>query len=147
MEKLRRKILEDNKLLAKFTVFAELNEDELHTLIEQSATESYSSGERIITAGDSGHCMYVILSGGVSVTVKRGNGEIELARLFAGDFFGEVAMLGETGRRMAVVLATSDMRVAVMFGAEFRLMENEFPQVLERLRTEMQRRLEIAGLA
>jgi CRP-like cAMP-binding protein len=55
-------------------------------------------------------------------------------------------MLGDTGRRMAVVLATSDMRVAVMFGAEFRLMENEFPQVIERLRAEMQRRLEIAGL-
>jgi CRP-like cAMP-binding protein len=107
MEKLPRKILEDNKLLAKFTVFAELGEEELHTLIEQSATESYSAGERIINAGDSGHCMYVILSGSVSVTVKRGNGEIELARLFAGDFFGEVALVDD-GPRSATVTATEN---------------------------------------
>ena len=95
MEKLPRKILADDKLLAKFTVFAELSEEELHTLIEQSATESYSAGVRIINAGDSGHCMYVILNGSVSVSVKRGNGDIELARLSAGDFFGEVALVDD----------------------------------------------------
>ncbi len=66
MEKQPRKILDDDKLLAKFTVFAELGEEELHTLIEQSATESYSAGERIINAGDTGHCMYVILRGSVA---------------------------------------------------------------------------------
>jgi CRP-like cAMP-binding protein len=107
MEKLRRKILNDDKLLAKFTVFAELNEEELHTLIEQSVKESYSAGERIINAGDSGHCMYVILSGSACVTVKRGTGEIELARLSAGDFFGEVALVDD-GPRSATVTAIED---------------------------------------
>ena len=105
MEKLPRKILGDDKLLAKFSVFAELGDEELHTLIEQSSTESYPAGERIINAGDIGHCMYVILSGSVCVTVKRGNGEIELARLSAGDFFGEVALVDD-GPRSATVTAT-----------------------------------------
>jgi CRP/FNR family cyclic AMP-dependent transcriptional regulator len=107
MEKQRRKILDDDKLLAKFTVFAELGEEELHTLIEQSATESYSAGEPIINAGDTGHCMYVILRGSVRVSVKRGNGEIELARLSAGDFFGEVALVDD-GPRSANVTAIED---------------------------------------
>jgi CRP/FNR family transcriptional regulator, cyclic AMP receptor protein len=108
MEKQRRKFLHDDKLLAKFTVFAELGEEELHTLIEQSATESYSASERIINAGDPGHCMYVILSGSVCVTVKkRGNGEIELARLSPGDFFGEVALVDD-GPRSANVTAIED---------------------------------------
>jgi CRP-like cAMP-binding protein len=107
MERLRRKILNDDKLLAKFTLFAELNEEELHTLIEQSVKESYSAGERIINAGDSGHCMYVILSGSACVTVKRGTGEIELARLSAGDFFGEVALVDD-GPRSATVTAIED---------------------------------------
>ena len=70
MEKLPRKIPHDDKLLAKFTVFAELGADEIHTLLEQSGIESYPAGERIINAGDVGHCMYVILSGNVCVTVN-----------------------------------------------------------------------------
>jgi CRP-like cAMP-binding protein len=107
MEKQRRKIPDQDKLLAKFTLFAELSEEELHGLIEQSATERYAAGERIISAGDSGHCMYVILSGSVRVTIKRGNGEIELARLTSGDFFGEVALVDD-GPRSATVTATED---------------------------------------
>jgi CRP-like cAMP-binding protein len=107
MEKLRHKIPDEDKLLAKFTVFAELSEEELHALIEQSATESYTAGERIINAGDVGHCMYVILSGSVRVSVKRGNGEVELARLTGGDFFGEVALVDD-GPRSATVTAIED---------------------------------------
>jgi CRP-like cAMP-binding protein len=103
MEKLPRKIQFDDKL-AKFTVFAELGADELHVLLEQSAIESYRAGERIINAGDIGHCMYVILRGNVRVTVKRGDGEIELASLSAGDFFGEVALVDD-GPRSASVTA------------------------------------------
>ncbi|HEY5741249.1 MAG TPA: cyclic nucleotide-binding domain-containing protein, partial [Terrimicrobiaceae bacterium] len=104
MEKLPRKILGDDKLLAKFTVFAELSQEELHTLIEQSSTESYPAGELIIHAGEEGHCMYVILQGSVLVSVKKGNGEIELAKLSAGDFFGEVALVDD-GPRSANVTA------------------------------------------
>jgi CRP-like cAMP-binding protein len=105
MEKLPRKIPYNDKLLAKFTVFAELGDDEVHTLLEQSAIEAYAQGEGIITAGDVGHCMYVILRGNVRVTVKRGTGEVELARLSAGDFFGEVALVDD-GPRSASVTAT-----------------------------------------
>jgi CRP-like cAMP-binding protein len=105
MEKLPRKIRFDDKLLAKFTVFAELAADELHVLFEQSAIESYAAGERIINAGDIGHCMYVILRGRAHVTIKRGDADIELASLSAGDFFGEVALVDD-GPRSASVTAT-----------------------------------------
>jgi CRP/FNR family transcriptional regulator, cyclic AMP receptor protein len=104
MEKLPRRILYDDKLLAKFTVFAELGGDELHTLLEQSAVETYSKGELIIHSGEVGHCMYVILRGSVRVTVPD-SGQIELARLSVGDFFGEVALVDD-GPRSANVIAT-----------------------------------------
>ncbi len=71
--------------------------------------------------------------------------ERPVAALGPGDFFGEVAMLGETGRRMAEVVATSPMRLAVMFGSEFRRMETEAPEVIDRLRSAMQSRLAAAA--
>ena len=71
----------------------------------KAALNRYPAGERIINAGDVGHCMYVILRGNVSVTVKRGAREIELASLSAGDFFGEVALVDD-GPRSANVTAT-----------------------------------------
>jgi CRP-like cAMP-binding protein len=104
MERSPRKIPPDDKLLAKFTVFADLGPEEIHTLLEQSGIESYPAGHRIIHAGDVGHCMYVILRGSVCVTVKRGAHEVELASLSAGDFFGEVALVDD-GPRSANVTA------------------------------------------
>jgi CRP-like cAMP-binding protein len=124
-------------------LFAGLTEDELSLLAGRFEERTFLEGHHLTTEGASGYLFFVIIEGTANAEVDDRN----VGKLGPGDFFGEVAMLGDTGRRMAVVLATSDMRVAVMFGAEFRLMENEFPQVIERLRAEMHRRLEIAGLA
>jgi CRP-like cAMP-binding protein len=123
-------------------LFEGLTDDELALLAGRFEERTFLEGHHLTTEGASGYLFFVILEG----TAKAQVDDRDVGSLGPGDFFGEVAMLGDTGRRMAVVLATSDMRVAVMFGAEFRLMENEFPQVIERLRAEMQRRLEIAGL-
>ena len=57
-----------------------------------------------------------------------------------GDFFGEKAILGE-GRRRGTVVATSPLTVLAIFGTEFRRLEAELPELGERIRTEMQRRL------
>jgi len=123
-------------------LFEGLTDEELATIAGRFEERTFLEGHHLTTEGASGYLFFVILEGTASAQVD----DRYVGNLGPGDFFGEVAMLGETGRRMAVVLATSDMRVAVMFGAEFRLMENEFPQVIERLHTEMQRRLQIAGL-
>jgi CRP-like cAMP-binding protein len=124
-------------------LFEGLTDDELARLAGQFEERTFLEGHHLTTEGASGYLFFVILEGTAGAEVD----DRHVGTLGPGDFFGEVAMLGDSGRRMAVVLATSDMRVAVMFGAEFRVMESEFPQVIDRLRAEMQRRLEIAGLA
>jgi CRP-like cAMP-binding protein len=99
-------------------------------------------GSRFTTEGASGYLFFVIVEGTAQAEI---DGR-PVGKLGPGDFFGEVALLGETGRRMAAVVATSDMRVGVLFGTEFRQMETEVPQVAERLRAAMNERLAIAGL-
>jgi CRP-like cAMP-binding protein len=71
-----------------------------------------------------------------------------LARLAQGDFFGEMAILGD-GRRTATETSTSPTRLLVMFGTEFRRLEAEFPEIASRMSELVQtrgRRARRAGL-
>ena len=97
----------DDELFTKFKLFADLNKDEATTLLEQSSTVTYTAGERIISAGESGYCMYVILKGKVRVSAEPEGQEVELAVLSPGDFFGEVALVDD-GPRSADVTALED---------------------------------------
>jgi CRP-like cAMP-binding protein len=56
------------------------------------------------------------------------------------DFFGELAFAGG-GRRTATVTATEPAEVLVLFGTEYRRLEQEFPAVAERLRVAVEERL------
>jgi len=94
----------DDELLTKFKIFAELSHEELKTLVEQSSRVTHPAGHRIITKGEPGFCMFVILSGSTRVTAETGPGEVELATLKPGDFFGEVALVDD-GPRSADVTA------------------------------------------
>jgi CRP-like cAMP-binding protein len=95
--------------LAKFRVFADLNEEEIHALIDHSASAIYKTGEKIISEGDEGHSMFVILRGRVRVMAE----DLEIATLGEGDFFGEIALVDD-GLRSADVFALEDCELLVI---------------------------------
>jgi voltage-gated potassium channel len=64
-----------------------------------------------------------------------------LADLGPGDFFGEIALLAEH-RRTATVTATSDLRIVVMHERDFRVMEDQMPDVAAKIRSVMSDRRE-----
>ena len=63
-----------------------------------------------------------------------------VADLGPGDFFGEIAILGD-GRRSATVTASSPSSLLVMFGSEFRRLEAAHPDIAARIRGAMEERL------
>jgi hypothetical protein len=66
------------------------------------------AGEIVISEGDPGDSVFIIASGSVRVLVMGGHGRpLEIRRLDAGDFFGEVAALSGTPRS-ATVVAVAD---------------------------------------
>ncbi|MFH1808363.1 MAG: cyclic nucleotide-binding domain-containing protein [Pseudomonadota bacterium] len=73
-------------------------------MMEAAEPALYADGDTIVREGDPGTSMFVIRKGGVRVVIEALEGEKEVARLGAGSFFGEMAVvLGEP--RSASVIA------------------------------------------
>lgn len=102
--------------------------DDVDGLAGRSETRLYGPGERIVVAGDPGDELFVVVDGEVRVLV----GADEVARLGAGDFFGEMSLL--TGEdRTATVEAIGACRVVVVGHQALKRALEEEPELAERL--------------
>lgn len=114
-----------NETLSKFQLFAGFKEEELATLLSLSDCQKFAPGERVVTQGEPGLCMYVILDGEVRVHSHAGPQEVELALLHRGDFFGELSLVDDGPRSASVdavqetqVLRITRMVVGVLAGVQ-----------------------------
>ena len=82
-------------------LLAMLDDRQLHVVGAFLTPETYQSGRSIVREGDVGYVLFIIKSG--EAEVSRG-AEI-LRRLAPGDFFGEIAIVSEDGKRTATVTA------------------------------------------
>ncbi|HSV39030.1 MAG TPA: cyclic nucleotide-binding domain-containing protein [Nocardioidaceae bacterium] len=112
--------------LASFELFKGLSYKEYEKLAGLIALDDVETGKVFNVEGDTGYRFVVIAEGEAEVLQ---NGEL-VRRLGPGDHFGEIAILSE-GRRTATVVAATPMKVLVMFGTAFRLMEDAFPTVAQ----------------
>jgi potassium-dependent mechanosensitive channel len=86
-------------------------------------------GDHVVTQGDSGDSMFCIVEGTVGVVINLGPEKtLEVARLGAGTFFGEMALL--TGEpRTASIVAVSDIYVYEITKEDILPLINNEPQV------------------
>jgi CRP-like cAMP-binding protein len=80
------------------------------------------------------YSFFVLTEGAAEITVA---GDV-LRSLGPGDFFGEIGIL-VGGRRTATVTATSEAMVLVLFGTEFRRLQEELPGPAASIEAAMQR--------
>ena len=117
--------------------FSSLSKKELATIAQWTDEVSVPEGHELATQGQFAHEFFLIEEGSAEVTK---NGE-RIAELGPGEFFGEIGLL-ETDRRTASVVATTPMRLIVMFQREFKQMEKQMPAVADRLRSAIRARLD-----
>jgi CRP-like cAMP-binding protein len=122
--------------IAAVPLFGSLSDDQLGELATWFHVRNASEGVRLVGEGAHGYTFFILTEGTAAVT---SDGE-SLATLGPGDFFGEIAILGD-GRRTASVTSTSPVRLLVMFGSEFRRLEAAHPDMAESLTEAMQARL------
>jgi len=90
----------------KSPLFEVLADDEREALVREMDVESHDEGSVIISEGDPGSSMYLIVSGEVKVYTRAQTGSsVYLAKLGEGDFFGEVSVL--TGKPRTATITAS----------------------------------------
>ncbi len=92
-------------------LFSDLSLRELKLVKSIVNVRNYRTGETIFHQGEIGVGLYIIVSGSVDISVEESSvvGEAPrstfVTRLSDGDFFGEIALVEETGRRTATATA------------------------------------------
>jgi CRP-like cAMP-binding protein len=95
--------------LAAVRMFSACGRKELRAVAKAAKVSEVKQGTQIITEGDDGNTMYVVLVG----TARVSRGGRKLSTVGPGDTFGELALLSK-GPRTASVVALSDMEVAII---------------------------------
>ena len=121
--------------LAAIPLFSSLSEGDLEELAVWFETRTASEGVQLTGEGATGYSFFVLAEGEAVVSAKGAR----IATLGAGDFFGEMAILGD-GRRNATVTTTTPSKLFFLFGTEFRRLQQAQPGVAQRLEAEMVRR-------
>lgn len=107
-------------LLKSTRLFQDLEDHELKIIEEIMNPRQYHAGEYVFHQGDGGVGMYLITSGSVNVFLEEvlENQDIRqtlISTLLVGDFFGESALVIESGRRSASVIAREDSELLGFF--------------------------------
>ncbi len=102
---------EINAILKENILFADLSFKQLNFVTNIVHLRKYRTSEVVFRQGEMGVGMYIIASGHVNITkeetrsdkTKSENGII-ITKLKAGDFFGELSLVEENGRRSAMAI-------------------------------------------
>lgn len=103
------------EILSDNYIFKELSILELSFIQSLVHYRTYRAGETVFRQGEVGVGMYIVVKGCVNITVED-NPAQQIAgknnfvtRLNPGDFFGEIALVEQTGRRTASATAAGEL--------------------------------------
>ena len=100
---------------------------------------TFKAGENIIEEGQEGDCLYVLIEGEASISLK---GQ-ELGTIHSGEIIGEMALIQEE-KRSATVTAKTDCRLALINKASFSALLKHVPDFSMHLLQVMADRLKSA---
>jgi CRP-like cAMP-binding protein len=126
----------DDSELESVALFAELDGSQRAIVAELLTLESYRNGLSIVREGEVGYVFYIVRTGRVEVSHE---GTL-LRVLEPGDFFGEIAILGD-GKRSTTVTARGDVEVWAMFGSSLGQLERDHPAIASTIRETVRERL------
>lgn len=118
-----------------------LADAQLAQLVAQGQRLVLPGAEVLFRQGDAGHCLYVILSGQVQISLEDAQGHAMVLRVFtAGEIFGEMALL-DGGDRSATAASLGPCELFVLEREAFFNLLTTSPHLLSQLFTDLTQRL------
>lgn len=127
----------DPEVLRKSEVFSALSAQQLARLMEAAEVTEHGPGEALTEEGAIGYRFYLLLDG--SAVIERTGATV--ATIGAGDFVGEIALLGG-GRSTATVRCQEPTRCLTLRREEFWAVLEAEPAIALRILEVVARRLE-----
>ena len=127
------------ELLQRVPIFADFDRGDLQRLARSFKERTFEAGRTVAAEGKSAAGFFVIESGEASVSVR---GE-ERAKLGAGDYFGEIALLDD-GARSATITADTDLHCFGLTSWEFRPLVESNASIAWKLLETLAKRLRAA---
>lgn len=116
-------------LLRGIDIFESLSVSELAATVSVVEEIDSTPGEIIIQEGTVGDTMYLVVKGEVSVIKDLGEiNEIEIDRIKAGDYFGEMALFEDAVRSVSIRVEEPSSFM-VLHKQEFKELVREYPQI------------------
>lgn len=127
-------------VLSHVHVFQALPDEAKSTLSERVRRHHCASGETIFRQGETGDSLFVVAEGAVGIWLQFEDGKaIEVVRIGAGDFFGEMELLtGEARKGNAIAIV--DTELFEITKEELSPFLEKYPQVSELLNQKMAER-------
>jgi len=122
--------------LGQVHMFGACSQKELSAVARRAAPRALDADTVIVREGDVGNEFYVLMAGSASVS-RQGH---DVAKLNAGDFFGELALF-DPAPRNATITTDAPVTMAVLERDEFQATLDEVPALRDALLRGMARRL------
>jgi len=122
--------------LGQVPMFGACSQKELSAVARRAAPRALDAETVIVREGDVGNEFYVLMAGSASVS-RQGH---DVAKLNAGDFFGELALF-DPAPRNATITTDAPVTMAVLERDEFQATLDEVPALRDALLRGMARRL------
>jgi CPA1 family monovalent cation:H+ antiporter len=90
--------VDPSELLNKVHFFKDIPREDFPRIVERLRSRTVPAGKAIIRQGETGDSLYLIARGVVRISRVDIDVEQDLATMIAGDFFGEIALLGHCVR-------------------------------------------------
>jgi CRP-like cAMP-binding protein/Fe-S-cluster-containing hydrogenase component 2 len=117
----------------------ELDAAQLHGMVASAELKRFKAGEVLFNEGDVGDCIHIVRVGSLVVSRNIGGKDVVLSYVPAGNYVGEMALLGAT-KRSATVRAAIASETIRLDGASFMKTIMRIPLLKLRLQSEYRER-------
>jgi len=113
--------------------------EKLRDVVDSARVERFKAGDVVFNEGEIGDCLHMIRRGSLTISRNIGGKEVVLSYVAAGNYVGEMALLGDS-RRSATARAAIATETIRLDGTAFKQLIKRDPMLRLRLQSEYSQR-------